>query len=101
MPNWPPREGSCIHDTYHRRDPGGLDPQSWQARWCDLLGHTDDEQRYVVVCNRQQVPDGSLVDKGQRWRVTGTSVAREVTINGYVLQEQQIEATEAELLRKR
>ena len=64
-------------------------------------GTTDDEQRYVVVCNRQQVPDGSLVDKGQRWRVTGTSVAREVTINGYVLQEQQIEATEAELLRKR
>lgn len=62
-------------------------------------GTTDDEQRYVVVCNRQQVPDGSLVDKGQRWRVTGTPVAREVTINGYVLQEQQIEATEAELLR--
>ncbi len=63
-----------------------------------FAGISDAGQRYVAVCSRELVPDSSVVDKGQRWKVRGATMLRESLVNGYRTNETQIEAIIAELL---
>lgn len=54
-------------------------------------GVSNANERYVAVCNYNVINDGSLVDKGQRWLISGTLL----TWNG----ELQIKAASAQLVR--
>lgn len=63
-------------------------------------GVTGSGESYVAACNYTLIPDASIVEKGQIWLVTGwTSQRTSIQSNGFKLQERQIEACEAELLR--
>jgi len=63
-------------------------------------GSTEDGQHYVAVCDYKLVPNASLVDKGQHWHVRGTPSRRQTeTKNGYRIEETQILASEASMLR--
>ena len=65
-----------------------------------FAGVTDDGNQYVAVCDYRLIPDASLVDKGQCWKVSGIPMMREyVGKNGYRIKEIQITAIQAELLR--
>lgn len=62
-----------------------------QAGGAIFAGVTPDEDYYVAVCSYKMLPDASLINKGQHWTITGTVRKR--------FDENQIEATSAELLR--
>jgi len=62
-------------------------------------GRTEDATQYVVVCNHTLMPDSSMVDKGQIWKICGIPTQRTTVVKGYQLKETQIEATDAELER--
>ena len=62
-------------------------------------GRTEDTTQYVVVCDHTLVPDSSLVDKGQIWKISGIPTQRATVVKGYQFKETQIEATDAELER--
>ena len=63
-------------------------------------GCTEDGQHYVAVCDYKLIPNASLVDKGQHWHVRGTFSSRQTkAMNGYRVEELQILASEASLLR--
>lgn len=65
-----------------------------------FTGTADDGRSYVAVCDYHLVPDASLPEKGQLWRIGG-AVSRQKTPvqGGYVVLEHRIDATHAELLR--
>lgn len=62
-------------------------------------GVTDAGSNYVANCDFRLVPDASMVDKGQLWKVSGSSHVRNYEINGFRRKEIQIEARDAELVR--
>lgn len=63
-------------------------------------GKVENGDSYVAVCDHKLVPDPSLVDRGQYWKIVGTPTLREMASpNGFKFKETQIEAAEAELLR--
>lgn len=63
-------------------------------------GVTDDGQSYVAVCPFTLLPEASLGQKGQIWGVTGTLSNQSFqTANGFNLQEKQIAAVSAQLVR--
>ncbi|BAO30034.1 AAA family ATPase [Sulfuritalea hydrogenivorans] len=65
-----------------------------------FAGSTDAGERYVVVADYQLIPDGHLVDRGQQWLIEGTTSVREVIApNGFKINETQIAARKAELIR--
>ncbi|WP_194711275.1 AAA family ATPase [Noviherbaspirillum soli] len=56
-----------------------------------FAGYTPDEKYLVAVCSYEQIPDSSLVDKNQHWKISGTMQQRN--------DEPQIKAISAELVR--
>ncbi|MDD2741611.1 MAG: AAA family ATPase [Rhodocyclaceae bacterium] len=65
-----------------------------------FAGRTDAGENYVAVCHHKLIPDSSLVDKGQQWRIRGTPSLRETFgSNGFKIKEMQITAVEVELVR--
>ncbi|TXH34857.1 MAG: hypothetical protein E6Q92_12625 [Burkholderiaceae bacterium] len=63
-------------------------------------GTTDEGESYVAVCNYQLIPDAEIVEKGQMWRIKGSVRQRtSSTRDGYIIKENQIDASEAELAR--
>lgn len=63
-------------------------------------GICDEGQSYVAVCPFTLLPDASLVQKGQIWGVTGAlSIRTSQAANGFNLQEKQIAAISAQLVR--
>lgn len=52
---------------------------------------------YVAVCDYQLIPNAEIVEKGQMWRIKGSVRQRTIsTRDGFVIKENQIEASEAE-----
>lgn len=64
-----------------------------------LAGTTANGDRYVVRCNWTVMPDSSFPDKGQLWSISGPVKQHTFVARGLRLQEQRIEASEANLLR--
>lgn len=64
-----------------------------------FAGTADDGEGYVAVCDYRLIPDSTLPEKGQIWRIGGP-VSRQKTLGqgGYVLLEHRINADRAELL---
>lgn len=63
-------------------------------------GSTEEGQHFVAVCDYKLIPNASLVEKGQIWLVRGTFSRRQnIAKNGYLVEETQIFASEASLLR--
>lgn len=65
-----------------------------------FAGTAENGQGYVAVCDYRLIPDSSLPEKGQLWRIGG-AVSRQKTQGqgGYVVLEHRIDADQAELLR--
>lgn len=64
-------------------------------------GRTDSGESYVANCNFNLIPDSSVVDIGQLWKICGPVKVRSTSVKGgtFLRHEQVIEATHAELLR--
>lgn len=63
-------------------------------------GVSDDGQSYVAMCPSALLPDASLVQKGQIWDVAGALSIRAFQVaNGFDIQEKQIAAASAQLVR--
>lgn len=65
----------------------------------DAAGSTTDASTYLVVRASRAVLGPTRVERGQWWSVRGPVVEREVTADGYLLKELQLDADEARLAR--
>lgn len=63
----------------------------------DAAGSTTDASTYLVVRASRAVLGPTRVERGQWWSVRGPVVEREVTADGYLLKELQLDADEARL----
>lgn len=62
-------------------------------------GSVVDASSYVVVRATHQTLGGAKVEKGQWWQVSGPMTARMLSVQGFALTEQQVEAETALLAR--
>ncbi len=65
----------------------------------DSSGAVTDAGTYLVVRASSNVIGSTKVERGQWWTVLGSVIERQLTVNGYLMTERQMEADEALLAR--
>lgn len=82
-----------------KQNPTGIGGAIFSGKVINEKGDVADASSYIVVKATDRVLAGAAVEPGQWWRVVGDATTRNTEVNGFRLTEQQIDATEALLLR--